>query len=222
MSSHHVVRDDQEPALIIANGEACSDELLHQLMEWSPFVLVLDGAVDRILEKGFRFDAWLGDFDSANDTQFTELPQYAHVEVVHTPDQEKTDLQKGIEFLIQKGFPAANIVWATGMRQDHALTNFLTLPQYREQLVLGLFDDHTRTFVLPKQFKKWYPAGTQLSLIPAGNATGIYTQNLVYNLTNGSLELPYQTGSSNEVSADGWVEINYQNGHLLLIEVLKG
>jgi thiamine pyrophosphokinase len=32
MSSHHIVRDDQEPELIIANGEACSDDLLDQLM----------------------------------------------------------------------------------------------------------------------------------------------------------------------------------------------
>ena len=221
MSSHHVVRDDQEPALIIANGEACSDELLHQLMEWSPFVLVLDGAVDRILEKGFRFDAWLGDFDSVQDQAFCQLPQYAHVEVVHTPDQEKTDLQKGIEFLIGKGFPAANIVWATGWRQDHALTNVLTLPKYGDQLVLGLFDNHTRTYVLPKEFKKWYPKGTQLSLIPAGKASGIETHNLVYNLNNGILELPYQTGSSNEVLSDGWVEIRYHEGHLLLIEVLR-
>jgi thiamine pyrophosphokinase len=35
MSSHHIVRDDQEPALIIANGAACSAELLGQLLEWS-------------------------------------------------------------------------------------------------------------------------------------------------------------------------------------------
>ena len=50
MSSHHIVRDDQEPALIIANGEACSMNLLHQLLEWSPLVVVLDSAIDRVIE----------------------------------------------------------------------------------------------------------------------------------------------------------------------------
>jgi thiamine pyrophosphokinase len=30
MSSHHIVRDDQEPALIIANGASCNPELLGQ------------------------------------------------------------------------------------------------------------------------------------------------------------------------------------------------
>ena len=57
MSSHHIVRDNQEPALIIANGADCGDALLQQLMEWSPYVLALDGAVHRLLERNIRFDA---------------------------------------------------------------------------------------------------------------------------------------------------------------------
>ena len=46
MSSHHIVRDDQEPALIIANGAACSSELVGQLLEWSPLVIVLVSAIE--------------------------------------------------------------------------------------------------------------------------------------------------------------------------------
>ena len=38
MSSHHIVHDDQEPALIIANGAACSEELLGTTIEWSPLL----------------------------------------------------------------------------------------------------------------------------------------------------------------------------------------
>lgn len=55
MSSHHIVRDNQEPALIIANGADCGDDLLQQLMEWSPYVLALDGAVHRLLEEKHPF-----------------------------------------------------------------------------------------------------------------------------------------------------------------------
>ena len=39
MSSHHIVRDDQEPALIIANGAACSSELLSILINANPEAL---------------------------------------------------------------------------------------------------------------------------------------------------------------------------------------
>ena len=64
MSSHHIVREGQEPALIIANGESCSNELMGQLLEWSPLVLVLDGAITRVNELGIKVDVLLGDFDS--------------------------------------------------------------------------------------------------------------------------------------------------------------
>ena len=56
MSSHHIVKEGQEPALIIANGESCSTELLGQLLEWSPFVVVLDGAINRVLDLGIKVD----------------------------------------------------------------------------------------------------------------------------------------------------------------------
>ena len=94
MSSHHIVRDDQEPALIIANGMECSESLLNQLMEWSPFVLVLDGAIHRVLEKQIKFDAWLGDFDSAQNIDLQEFPHLSHIEKVHAPDQNRTDLHR--------------------------------------------------------------------------------------------------------------------------------
>lgn len=218
MSSHHIVRDDQEPALIIANGLQCSHELLNQLMEWSPFVVVLDGAIERVLEENIKFDAWLGDFDSANQIHLEDYPHLSHVEKIHAPDQEFTDLQKAIQFLIQKGFPAANIVWASGRRQDHHFNNVFTLSQFSGQITLGLLDDYSRVFVLPKTFKKWYLKGTKLSLFPVGEANGVYTKNLVYSLNNETLVLPNRTGSSNMVEEDGFVEIGYSNGHLLLME----
>ena len=64
MSHHVVVRDDQEAALVVANGRACSPELLGQLLEWSPLVVALDGAFDRLMAMGVKVDVVLGDMDS--------------------------------------------------------------------------------------------------------------------------------------------------------------
>jgi thiamine pyrophosphokinase len=47
---------------------------------------------------------------------------------------------------------------------------------------------------------------------------GVTTQNLVWDLNNETLELPEKTSSSNRVSADGFVEIEYIEGHLLIME----
>lgn len=218
MSSHHIVRDNQEPALIIANGADCGDDLLQQLMEWSPYVLALDGAVHRLLERNIRFDAWLGDFDSVAGVDETALSKMGDIQRIWAEDQDKTDLQKGIEFLISKGHVAANIIWGTGRRADHTINNMATLWRYHDQITLSLLDDHSRVYPLNRQFKKWYPAGTAISLIPVGYASGINSSNLEYSLLNHRLELPHSTGSSNRVLVDGFVEITYAEGHLLMME----
>lgn len=217
MSSHHIVREGQEPALIIANGEMCSNELLGQLLEWSPFVVVLDGAINRVLELGIKIDVLLGDFDSHNHAR-EQLNKQMPVEIIHTPDQDKTDLQKGIEFLIARGFTAANIIWATGRRADHNLTNVTDMVRYKTQINLVMYDDYSKIIPLPPLFKKWYTAGTVLSLMPVGTVTGIVTSGLKYNLNNEELKIGYRSGSSNEPERDGTVTIEHLTGDLLLME----
>ena len=217
MSSHHIVRDDQEPALIIANGAACNIELLGQLLEWSPLVIVLDSAMERVLDLGIKVDVLLGDFDRGFDPEYYKEKQFP-LEIVHTPDQVKTDLEKAFDYLVERNIPAVNVVWATGRRADHPITNITNIIRYRDALKIVILDDHSKVFLLPKKFEKWYPAKTPLSLIPVGHVTGIHSQNLFYPLENDSLTIGYRTGSSNHVKADGIVVIEHDQGDLLLME----
>lgn len=217
MSSHHIVRDDQEPALIIANGAECSRELLDQLLEWSPFVIVLDSAIERVLELGIKIDVLLGDFDRGFDAEYYKEKQYP-LEIIHTPNQNKTDLEKAFDYLIQKGHKAANVVWGTGKRTDHTITNITNIVQYRDQLKIVILDDHSKIFLLPKKFEKWYTKNSIISLIPVGDVTGIYSENLFFPLKKDTLTIGYRTGSSNHVIEDGLVTITYETGDLLLIE----
>lgn len=217
MSSHHIVKDDQEPALIIANGASCSEELLGQLLEWSPIVIVLDSAISRVMELGIKVDVLLGDFDRDFDTQYYKEIQYP-LEIIHTPDQNKTDLEKAFDYLIERKVPAVNVVWATGKRADHTITNITSIVKYRDLLKIVLFDDHSKIFLLPKKYEKWYPAQSVISLIPIGAVQGIHSHNLFYPLTNDSLTIGYRTGSSNHVAEDGIVTIIHEEGDLILME----
>lgn len=217
MSSHHIVRDDQEPALIIANGASCSEELLGQLLEWSPYVVVLDSAIERVFELGIKVDVLLGDFDRDFDAHEYKNKQFP-LEIVHTPDQNKTDLEKAFDFLIEKGHKAVNVIWATGKRADHTLVNLTTICNYKDQLKIVIFDDHSKLFLLPPTFKKWYPKNTIISLIPIGKVEGVYSENLFYELKNLTLELGVRIGSSNHVAENGLVSVKHDSGHLLLIE----
>jgi thiamine pyrophosphokinase len=217
MSSHHIIREKQEPALIIANGESCSEELLGQLLEWSPFVVVLDNAIYRVLELGIKVDVWLGDFDQQHDFEAIRERQHP-LEIVHAPDQVKTDLEKAIDYLVEKGFPAANILWATGRRADHSITNITNLVRFKDRIRLVVFDDYSRIFPLQGTFEKWYAAGTPISLIPVGVVNGIVTTGLKYNLNSETLVMGHRTGSSNEVETDGFVTVAAAEGDLLIME----
>ena len=219
MSSHHIVRDDQEPALIIANGASCNEELLGQLLEWSPLVIVLDSAIERVIDLNIKVDVVLGDFDRGFNPHELLQSQYP-IEIIHTPDQNKTDLEKAFDYLIERKIPAVNVVWATGKRADHTITNLTTIIQYRDSLKIVILDDHSKVFLLPKKFEKWYTANTPISLIPVGRVSGIHSENLFYPLKNDSLTIGYKTGSSNYVTKDGIVTILHEEGDLLLMECI--
>ena len=219
MSYHHIVRDDQEPALIIANGATCDDELLGQLLEWSPLVIVLDSAIERVVARNIKVDVLLGDFDRGFNPEEFVKSQYP-IEIIHAPDQDKTDLEKAFEYLIQRKIPAANVIWATGKRADHTMSNLTNMVRYRDSLKVVIHDDHSKIYLLPRNFQKWYPAGTIISLIPIGQVNGISTENLVYPLQDETLTIGYRSGSSNAVAADGIVTINHIEGDLLLMECI--
>ncbi|HRP90867.1 MAG TPA: thiamine diphosphokinase [Edaphocola sp.] len=217
MSSHHIVKENQEPALIIANGAACSMDLLNQLLEWAPLIIVLDGAMERVMDLGIKVDILMGDFDRDFDAEQYLKQQYP-LKIIHTPNQEHTDLDKAYQYLIEKNIKAVNVVWATGRRADHSITNMTNMVRYREQLKIVLFDDYSKIFLLPKKFEKWYPKDFKLSLIPIGTVTGITTKNLKYALENETLTIGYRTGASNQALNDGVLEISYETGDLLLME----
>lgn len=217
MSSHHIVRDKQEPALMIANGDSCNGELMGQLLEWSPYVLVLDGALDRVLQRGIKVDAVLGDFDSVS-VQRLSTDQEQMIEWIHKPEQDNTDFDKGVIHLIENNHSAVNVIWATGRRMDHTFNNILSMARFSGQINITLWDDHSKAFILQRSYKKYYPAGTTLSLLPITQVMDVKTQGLRYNLEGENLHVPDRTGNSNEVVSDGIVEIHHEEGLLCLME----
>lgn len=217
MLSQHIIRENLQPALIIANGAACSNKLLQQLLKQSSLVIVLDAAIERVLDLGIKIDILLGDFDRNLDPEKYRNTEYP-IKIIHTPNQEKTDLEKALDYLVEKKIPAVNIIWATGKRADHTITNLTNIIRFRNTLKIVILDDHSKVFLLPKKFQKWYSATTPISLIPVGTVTGIRTQNLKYSLNNESLIIGIKTGNSNQVKQDGIVTIEYQEGDLLMME----
>ena len=59
MSSHHIVKENQEPALLILNTEAIPFEKLQELLEWSPTVIVTESSLEKAVGWGIKIDVVL-------------------------------------------------------------------------------------------------------------------------------------------------------------------
>lgn len=56
MSSHHIVRDKQEPGVLILNWENETATLLEQLCQWSPIIIVDETCVASFLALGLKLN----------------------------------------------------------------------------------------------------------------------------------------------------------------------
>jgi len=141
-----------------------------------------------------------------------------HVKIVHTPDQNKTDFEKGIEFLIDLKVETIHVLWATGKRLDHTLGNISAITKYAEKVKLVFYNDYSKMFLTGNSFEKWYKKGQIISLMPLPFAKSVVSSGLKYTLENEDLEWGNRIGTSNEVLHDGLVRITIEEGQLLLIE----
>lgn len=204
-------------AIIIANGEQCSNELMQDVLRETNYIVVLDAAIDRVLALGIKPSVLLGDFDRALNASVYQQ-KHPEIEIIYSPNQHKTDLEKAFDFLLLKKVQAVKVVWATGRRSDHFFANISCIVNYRKTLDISIIDDYSTIILLKTKYEKWYAAGTIISLMPLGKVSGISTKNLTYSLNNEELNSGYRMGNSNSVLKDGIVSIEHETGDLLLME----
>jgi thiamine pyrophosphokinase len=144
MSSHHIVREKQEPALFILNIEGFDEEHLGQLLEWSPTILVAETEVQKVLSMGIKIDCII--------TSSTEIAsQQEHVKTLLSGVDV---LETGIKHLISEGYPAVNII------SNHFLTKEYLF--YIPYIDLVIFFKDLKIYPIKSGFSKWKSAGQEL------------------------------------------------------------
>jgi len=146
MSSHHVVREKQEPALLILEVADFEEEHLGQLLEWSPTVLVNDETAEKLYSLGIKFDVLL----TQNPATFLQ----EHLQIVPVGEDA---LRAGLQFLTDEKYPAVNII--AGKR---SMADFLP---YADQITLVIFSNHQKIYPVNSGFSKWKTAGEIIETI---------------------------------------------------------
>lgn len=146
MSSHHIVKEKQEPALLILDLQGFDPENLGQLLEWSPSVIVAADAYDEAESLGIKIDFLVGSQDKHLLQPRTRIvPAEGNV------------LSEAMEFLVHEKYPAVNIINSTTEISEY-------LP-YCEKINIVVLTARNRIFMVRSGFSKWKPAGEDIQIL---------------------------------------------------------
>lgn len=142
MSSHHIVREKQEPALYIHELANFNEEHLGQLLEWSPTLIVLASEYEKVVSLGLKVDVVVGNLDVGVTLQ----------ENMRIIPQQRNGMEDVMEFLVKEKYPAVNII--------STLSSFDDLTCYLPAINLVLFTEQGKHYAIKNNFSIWKPAGT--------------------------------------------------------------
>jgi hypothetical protein len=167
MSSHHIVKEKQEPALYVHHLGDFNEEYLGQLLEWSPTLIVNAEAYEKVLSLGLKVDVVL---NPALDVQYQE-----NTRVINGHHNDIADV---LNYLIFEKYPAVNII--------DKETNLEALQHFIGDINIVVFTPTAKSYAVKSGFKVWKPKGTQFE-IPL--TTYFETSNLLPN-ENEFFEVP--------------------------------
>lgn len=154
MSSHHFVKEDQEPALFIL--KAFSFDQAAPLLEWSPLVIVADEMVDEVLRWGIKIDVVLQhDFalEHLEELLMDQLP----VQII--PCEATPTLSIGLDLLRQRNYRAVNIL------TEVSPIFFSQAEKFSQTLQLVAFcEDEKYALITSGKFEKWVEEGIELKV----------------------------------------------------------
>lgn len=140
MSSHHIVRENQEPALLIQNLSSLPFEILGQLLEWSPTIIVNDDSLDHLLSQNIKVDV-----------VFSTHPHQTSIqENLKIFPLQGDFIEAALKYLIQENHTAVNIVCDT-------IPNNLEV--FAPKINMVLLCQKKRYLFVQTKFEKWKPQG---------------------------------------------------------------
>ena len=136
-------------------------------------IIAIDGAANKLVEHDIIPSYVVGDLDSV------DLNTLSSTKVVYTPEQDKSDLEKAMEFLSTQNLLPTITVGFSGGYIDHILHNMNIL--LRSDSVL--YSDSTVCYSLRENSTKKFilPMGSKISLIGIPSAK-VRTEGLKWNL----------------------------------------
>lgn len=146
MSSHHIVREKQEPALLILSLEGFEYENLGQILEWSPTVIVQQDIYELADSLAFKIDVLI-----------SRDPHFSTQENTRLIITDTDPIEDAFKFLVGEQYTAVNVITDKFLLKDFAL--------FVDDIDIVVFMGDKKIFPVRSGFSKWQPAGEQVEIL---------------------------------------------------------
>jgi len=147
MSSHHIVREKQEPALLILDNDNFPAEQLGQLLEWSPTVFTSLSAAEKLNSMGIKIDFILQQGSAA----------YLQSDIKVIPVESDNLIEICLKYLIVNGYSAVNIITESFQLKD--------IEYYADKINIVIFEEHKKIFAISPKFSRWKTKGETIEFL---------------------------------------------------------
>lgn len=153
MSSHHFVKEGQEPALFIL--EQIPFRCIEPLLEWVPLILVADTVLDNVLLWGIKIDI-VFQYKHRIEKLEDQLKDQMPLEIILS---EQKIISRGLQFLTERKHESVNLIITPTeeiFQEIERSANHLQVSAY------GANEKWLR--VTSGKFEKWMHEGDRLSI----------------------------------------------------------
>ena len=166
MSSHHFVKDGQEPALFILDN--ISFRIVESLLEWVPLVMVAERVLEQVLQWGIKIDVVIQK-DFVIETLEDLVKDQGPVEILRSGSEGIA--ANGLRHLIQNGYEAVNVL------SQPSEEIFREVEGSAREIQVGIYTEQEKwSLITSGKFEKWMPAE---STIQIRNGSSLQAENVV-------------------------------------------
>ena len=202
----------ESPMILFGNGEVPSHPIVLSKIESVGTIICLDGGTDKLIDLGYKPTCIIGDLDS-----LSKKPEDYGCEFIALPEQSKSDLEKGLEWCLDKGIKNISLIGFSGLRDDHHTAALFALKSFSEKMDITMLTNHSAVRCIKGTSMFRATKGQLISILASQSDTLIGTTGLEYELSNEKLLSPgngiSNTAISNHIEIDSndwvWIFVNH-------------
>ena len=169
--------DHKKNITVVINGEFPTSAKIIDKIESAEIIIAIDGATNSLIDCGITPTISIGDFDSIKPSYKDKVSQ-----IIHAEDQNKTDLEKTLDWCIDNNYLSLSIFGISGKSEDHFLGNFFAINEYCDTIDCTIYTDYS--IITPCVGKTIFDSfkGEIVSVISFESNNKVTSTNLEYPL----------------------------------------